>query len=363
VHADLEAWTNGTVTLRFAIGDTGIGISPEQIGALFSPFVQADASTTRKYGGTGLGLSICKQLAAMMGGSIGVESQPGHGSTFWFTAVFGEAPRAEQQLPRPPLPRQAIGGHSIPPTAIRARRGARILVVDDNLVNRTVALAQLSKLGHTGTAVTNGAAAIEAVENGNYDVILMDCEMPGMDGFEATRLIRASSHPDTQIIAVTADAMPVDRERCLREGMNDYLAKPVELGPLADALARCLPQDGALPAERVFNQDTLLGRLMGDRELASVVLEGFLGDFPSQLNNLRRRLEQSDAPGVHSQLHTIRGAAATVSAESLLAVALAMAQPGENTLLGRCGELLPRATEEFDRFRNKLERNGWVKKR
>ncbi len=358
VHADVEARVNGTVTIRFAISDTGIGISQEQIGALFSPFVQADASTTRKYGGTGLGLSICKQLAGMMGGSIGVESWLGHGSTFWFTVVFAEAPAPEHQLPCQPK-----RAESFPLNGTPTRRGARILVVDDNPVNRSVALAQLSKLGHIATVVTNGAAAVEAVENGNYDLVLMDCEMPGMDGFETTRLIRASSHPDMRIIAVTANAMPADRERCLREGMNDYLSKPVELAPLADALARCLPPDGAVPAARVFNQDTLLGRLMGDRELASVVLEGFLGDFPSQLNNLRRRLEQSDAPGAHSQLHTIRGAAATVSAESLLAVALAMAQPGENTLLGRCGELLPRATEEFDRFRNNLERNGWVKKR
>jgi PAS domain S-box-containing protein len=358
VHADMEARVNGTVTIRFAISDTGIGISQEQIGALFSPFVQADASTTRKYGGTGLGLSICKQLAGMMGGSIGVESWLGHGSTFWFTVVFAEAPAPEHQLPCQPK-----RAESFPLNGTPTRRGARILVVDDNPVNRSVALAQLSKLGHIATVVTNGAAAVEAVENGNYDLVLMDCEMPGMDGFETTRLIRASSHPDMRIIAVTANAMPADRERCLREGMNDYLSKPVELAPLADALARCLPPDGAVPAARVFNQDTLLGRLMGDRELASVVLEGFLGDFPSQLNNLRRRLEQSDAPGAHSQLHTIRGAAATVSAESLLAVALAMAQPGENTLLGRCGELLPRATEEFDRFRNNLERNGWVKKR
>lgn len=358
VHADMEARVNGTVTIRFAISDTGIGISQEQIGALFSPFVQADASTTRKYGGTGLGLSICKQLAGMMGGSIGVESWLGHGSTFWFTVVFAEAPAPEHQLPCQPK-----RAESFPLNGTPTRRGARILVVDDNPVNRSVALAQLSKLGHIATVVTNGAAAVEAVENGNYDLVLMDCEMPGMDGFETTRLIRASSHPDMRIIAVTANAMPADRERCLREGMNDYLSKPVELAPLADALARCLPPDGAVPATRVFNQDALLGRLMGDRELASVVLEGFLGDFPSQLNNLRRRLEQSDAPGAHSQLHTIRGAAATVSAESLLAVALAMAQPGENTLLGRCGELLPRATEEFDRFRNNLERNGWVKKR
>jgi len=296
-----------------------------------------------------------------MGGAIGVDSQEGQGSTFWFTAVFGVAS---------PVPQQPAGERKAPPCEESPRAGggapirvvdnaARILVAEDNAVNREVALAQLGKLGYRATAVANGAEAVEAVEQGGYDLLLMDCEMPVMDGFEATRRIRASAHPDIPIIAITADAMPADRDRCLREGMNDYLAKPVELGALADALARCLPVAG----DGVFNAETLLRRLMGDRQLAGVVLNAFLDDFPSQLIKLRARLDRSDAPGVRSQVHAIKGAVATVSADSLHAIALAMELPGTDTPLDRCGALLPRAAEEFDRFRDTLERNGWVKKK
>ncbi|MGD1071863.1 MAG: PAS domain S-box protein [Bryobacteraceae bacterium] len=344
----LEGGTEGAATVRFAITDTGIGIAPDQVGGLFSPFVQADASTTRRYGGTGLGLSICKQLAGLMGGAIGVESREGHGSTFWFTAILGLPSATGQPQPAEPdwLRRAPYG---------QTPNGKRVLVVDDNAVNRTVALAQLGKLGFEASAVSNGADAVDAVESGKFDLVLMDCEMPVMDGFEATRRIRASSHPDIPIIAVTADAMADDRERCLRAGMSDYLAKPVGMGLLESALARCFP-----PA---FNERTLLGRLMGDRKLAGVVLEGFLADFPSQLEKLRASIEQWDATGAHARIHTIKGSSATVSAEGLYGIALAMEQAGTGTELNRCGELLPRAAREFDRFRNTLERNGWVNKK
>jgi CheY-like chemotaxis protein len=233
-----DARINSQMTVRFTITDTGIGIPQDRVAALFTPFTQADASTTRKYGGTGLGLAISKQLVEMMGGAIGVDSNEGKGSTFWFTTSLGLALPSQQHTKAP-------GDRSV-----RERRGAgfgnprgRILVAEDNFVNKLVALAQLQKLGYDATAVDNGAQAVAAVEQGGYDLVLMDCQMPVMDGFEATSCIRNSNQPRIPIIALTANAMQEDRDRCLSE-MNDYLPKPVDLGRLADVLARWLPVPG-----------------------------------------------------------------------------------------------------------------------
>ena len=365
--ASLQCLENGAVTVCFTVADTGIGIRPGHAAALFAPFVQADASTTRKYGGTGLGLAISKQLVEMMGGTIGVDSRVGLGSTFWFTvrlelAGAGETPAAGDRPQRRGV---------VPKGTNLTAHGARILVAEDNATNREVALAQLRMLGYRAGAAANGAEATEAVRHGGYDLVLMDCEMPVMDGFEATRRIRLLPSP-IPIIALTADAMVADRERCLRAGMNDYLAKPADLERLAEALGKWLPVSGggdtaptaaARGEERapaVFNAETMLRRLRGDRQLAGVTLQGFLQDVPTQLENLGARLDRADAPGARLQAHTLRGAAATVSAESLHAIALAMERAGAAGELQRCGELLPRAVEEFERFKSTLERAGWV---
>jgi PAS domain S-box-containing protein len=368
LDAALECQGSGTATVRFTVTDTGIGIRPDQVAALFTPFAQADTSTTRKYGGTGLGLAICKQLVELMGGTIGVDSREGQGSTFWFSAVFEQAPANRQQTSFERVdsrPGEPCGTSSM-------RKNARILVAEDNAVNRAVALAQLRKLGYQARAVTNGAEAVEALEREAYHVVLMDCEMPVMDGFEATRRIRGSLHAGIPIIAVTANAMQSDRDECLRKGMNDYLSKPVELARLSDVLSRWLPATGAnataqpvgqRAAEQtkaIFDVEALLQRLMGDRELAGIVLKGFLADAPSQLNNLHRHVAEADAPGARSQAHTLKGAAATVAAEGLYAIALALERAGIAGKLDQCGELLPRAVEEFEQFKSTLERAGWV---
>ncbi len=374
LYTALESQGDGTATIRFAVSDTGIGIRPEQIAALFSPFVQADASTTRRYGGTGLGLAICKQLVEMMQGTIGVDSREGRGSTFWFTAVLQLEPANQQQLPGEREDRR----FGTPRGTARIRTDARILVAEDNATNREVVLVQLQKLGYRADAVSNGAEAVEALKRGDalhpggYDLVLMDCEMPVMDGFEATRRIRESIQPGIPIIAVTADAMSGDRDRCLSKGMNDYISKPVDLGQLADVLARWLPVSGAgdavqtsgqrdgEQAEAVFNLEALLRRLMGDRQLAGTIVKGFLQDVPSQLNNLRARLDQNDAPGARRQAHALKGAAATVAAERLRGTAFEMERAGAAGHLDRCGELMPQVVEEFDRFKSALDLAGWV---
>jgi len=367
VEASLESQEGGKATVRFTVTDTGIGIRQDQAGKLFSRFSQADASTTRKYGGAGLGLAICKQLVELMGGTIGVDSREGHGSTFWFTTVFELGLELAASQPQPAGERVAAPGG-----AAAVRREFRILVAEDIATNRDLALAQLQKLGYTADAVADGAEAVAAVERGGYHAVLMDCQMPVMDGFEATRRIRRSSHPDIPIVAVTADALTDDRGRCLSEGMDDYLAKPVDLAQLLAVLAKWLPATGAgepaeTPAEpaedqpmAIFNVEALLRRMMGDRHLAGIVLKGFLQDGPSQLNKLRALLEAADAPGTRLQAHALKGAAATVSAESLQALALAIERAGTAGQLERCGELLPRAVEEFERFKSTLEESGWI---
>ena len=235
LEAALESQGASAATVRFTITDTGIGIREETVGALFSPFTQADASTTRKYGGTGLGLAICKQMVELMGGRIGVTSREGQGSTFWFTAVFERASAGRRQAMR-----EVEEDNSNPRRGPVPQGGtARILVAEDNPTNRIVIQAQLGKLGYHAIAVANGAEAVAAVTGGSYDLVFMDCQMPVMDGFEATRLIRRRSR--LPIVAMTADAMPADRDRCLSEGMNDYLAKPVKLKLLSEVLARWLP--------------------------------------------------------------------------------------------------------------------------
>ncbi len=352
MQAALESLAAGQVTLRFTVADTGIGIQPEQTAIVFSPFVQADSSTTRKYGGTGLGLAICKQLVEMMGGAIGFDSRPGEGSTFWFTATFDRAVASPAGAADP------FYGAPAP-----ARRGwkRRVLVVEDDAVSREVARAQLQKLGYSASVAAGGEEALAALEHDGCDLVLMDCEMPDMDGFEATRRIRASVRAAVPIVALTANAMAGDRERCVREGMNDYLAKPLEVRALSEMLAKWLP---AIPGEEaaaaVFSGEALLGRLMGDRQLVRRMLTAFLGDVPSQLNHLRRKLAEADAPGARFQAHTLKGAAATAGADALRAVAAEMERAGTAGELGRCRETLPRAWEEFERFKSAVEQAGWI---
>jgi CheY-like chemotaxis protein/HPt (histidine-containing phosphotransfer) domain-containing protein len=294
----------------------------------------------------------------MMGGTIGVDSREGRGSTFWFTVALALEPHgqsdasSERQKAPEAAPGIAWGGTAI-------RHDARILVAEDNATNRAVALAQLQKLGYQANAVINGAEAVEAVQRGRYDLVLMDCQMPVMDGFEATRLIRGSLQPGIAIVAMTADSMQGDRNRCLREGMNDFIAKPVDLGLLANMLAKWLPVTSAVGVDQalvVFDADGLLRRLMGDRRLAGIVLKGFVGDVPSQLSQLRQRLDEGDAAGARSMAHALKGAAATVSAEGLYAIALAMEESGQ---LDRCADLLPRLVEEFRRFKSAFELAKW----
>jgi CheY-like chemotaxis protein len=213
--------------LRFEVHDTGIGVPKGKWRTIFEEFEQADSTTKRKYGGTGLGLAICSRLVAMMRGEIGVESDEGQGSTFFFTARFGLPARkpSEDSAATPEAVAAAVGSEGPP---------LLVLLAEDSQMNQRLAIGLLQKKGHRVVVAANGKLAVETFKTERFDMVLMDVQMPEMDGFEATQAIRALEAPDERIpiIAMTAHAMKGDRERCLKAGMDGYLAKPIRAADL-----------------------------------------------------------------------------------------------------------------------------------
>jgi signal transduction histidine kinase/CheY-like chemotaxis protein len=232
---------NGDGGVRLAVSDTGLGIPEEKRALIFQQFTQADSSTTRKHGGTGLGLAICRQLVSLMGGTIDVQSQVGRGSTFTVLLPLPAAPAEDKPAsPAKDTPTAAVPIH----VAVRSR----IILAEDNPVNQLVARRMLALMGFQVEVAESGEAVLRLLESGHFDLILMDCMMPQMDGYEATREIRRRETGDSRIpiIAMTANAMEGDRERCLAAGMDDYVSKPVSRNALSSALATWLLR----PSER-----------------------------------------------------------------------------------------------------------------
>jgi PAS domain S-box-containing protein len=247
IRADLESQDEHNATICFSVIDTGIGIPANLQDNLFTPFMQVDGSITRKYGGTGLGLAISRQLAELMGGKISLESKVGKGSTFWFTIVFEKQPArpgSTEGLVKIESKRDIDRFVTGPIISESAKRKIRILVAEDNPVNQKVAQAMIRKMGLQADIVANGLEAVNALQTVPYDLLLMDCQMPEMDGFKATVKIRQRGsmalNPCIPIIAMTALAMQGDREKCIQAGMNDFIAKPVQQRELAEKLTRWL---------------------------------------------------------------------------------------------------------------------------
>lgn len=324
----------GRVELRFSVRDSGIGMSPAQVESLFTPFHQADSSTTRLYGGTGLGLVISQRLVDAMGGVIQVDSQVGRGSEFHFTLSFAIA--SAGALIRPEVDAKAPWDSA----AARRLRGKRVLVVDDVDVNRQVASEWLRRAGIEVVLASDGEQAVEQVRGGRFDAVLMDVQMPGMDGYAATREIRRIGRLSLPIIAMTANAMAEDRRQCLEAGMDDHLGKPVQPERMFAALAGWIEPEAAIESsdtaaasespvvqhgqavadkdlgdsavEVWVDFDRVSERLAGNRELAASVLQSFAGNHRDWTRRWQQAWEAADAPQLQQLLHGLKGTSGTV---------------------------------------------------
>ena len=303
--------------LRFSVTDSGIGISEEVQRRLFRPFSQADASTTRKHGGTGLGLAICRQLVRLMDGQIGLESVEGQGSTFWFSLTLEKGGPPEQTSTATAA--VEVTGLRAPVVANR-HVGRRVLVAEDNPVNQRVVLHQLSSLGCHAELAETGQEALEKFSEAQYDLVLMDCQMPEMDGYTATGEMRKKEDGKqrTPIVSMTAHALDGDREKCLDAGMDDYLAKPVNREDLSAILGRWCSQEtpSQAPEAKPIPSDVLdlqagiqhlRQALMDDRDAVVGLIDSFLESTPDLLSRLGRALKNRDAGATASLSHELKG--------------------------------------------------------
>jgi PAS domain S-box-containing protein len=335
IRTEVEEEQGDCVTLRFTVSDTGIGIAEEHLPDLFESFTQVDASTTRRYGGTGLGLAISKRLVRLMHGDIRVESEPGQGSTFTFTASFGRPVDQEAaKLELASAEQQPTAGES------GFAAGQRVLLVEDNEINREVAQEMLVIAGFSVTPTKNGVEALCALKEASFDAVLMDVQMPEMDGIDATRAIRSDlQHETLPIIAMTAHAMEGDRERCLAAGMNDYVTKPIEENELLGVLSKWLPVRSSTTPVKAGGDDAggdlpydlpgidVIGglkRASGNRRLFKQLLSNFCVENQTLATQIRQAIDHEQPSTAMDVLHTLKGTSSTLGADRVAEASAAL---------------------------------------
>jgi PAS domain S-box-containing protein len=347
----VHARAAGAIELLFSVRDTGIGIPADKLGTLFVRFTQVDNSTTRRYGGTGLGLAISKVLVERMGGRLWVDSTLGEGSTFSFT-IRCDLGREDE------LHRRAILGRMGSAVHEPAIRSLRILVAEDNAINRKVALGLLQQLGYAADVAVNGAEVLEMLEKRAYDLVFMDLHMPVMDGLTTTREM-ASRWPDHHrpaIIAMTADAMQGDRERCLAAGMNDYISKPVSLESLGAALARwgrTMPSDTSR-ADAPMIIDREIFETYGV-ELMHELLQTFIATVPPRLVVMKQLATQQQTARLSEEAHTLKGAGLNMGANQFAEVCRSIEEQGRRGELAGLDALLVELEQSYEQSRLALE--------
>ena len=359
------------LSLQILVRDTGVGISPEQQDVIFESFSQADSSTTRHYGGTGLGLAISKQLIEMMDGSIGFRSELGHGTTFWFGLKLKKTD-------------QALNDENLSENTIDTKKVAlqgKILLVEDHPVNQEYAVQALSGLGVDVQLAGNGVEALKRLQQQNYDLVLMDCQMPEMDGYRATQLIRQEEQkngtPRLPIIAVTANAMQDDRQRCISAGMDDYLSKPFNKAQVAMLLQRWLPEASRAvtkpavvkaesapcadqPAVLVDDGPLLrtaieqLREMDDDGRFLKRIIDAYLEKSPTDIEQLNQAVTLSDAEALRKAAHSFKSSSYNLGAHQLAELCATLEKMGRENDLDQAKSLCFTIDTEYQRAREAL---------
>nr|WP_315249180.1 EAL domain-containing protein [uncultured Duganella sp.] len=370
ISIDVALAAAAPLTLRFEVRDSGIGMSEEVQRQLFEAFVQPDPGTTRRYGGTGLGLAICKQLVQLLGGDITVRSVAGSGTTFTFTMQCRAAPAQDDAAPA-----SAAGTPPAPPLQARLpQRQFRVLVAEDNRTNQMVAAGMLSMNGCICEFAADGVEAVRAAQRERFDLILMDCSMPEMDGYEATahiRLAELALGRRTPLIAMTANTQVGDAEKCLAAGMDDYLAKPITLVELRHKLEKWLPHDGVLASSNPASGKTgalpdmhnqalrASGQAPLDLEVFDKLREvlgeslphavtPYLEDTPVCLDQLAQAVRSGDMATARLRAHSLKGASGNFGADALAQLALEAEHYAANDQPERLEPLLKPLNEQFE---------------
>ncbi len=377
IRVSSDGQTDTHITLKFEVRDTGIGISEAYMERLFKSFSQGDASMTRRYGGTGLGLAISKQLAELMGGEVGAKSKEGKGSTFWFKAVFKKAQGADRRVQETGLRDQEMINFELcnllPAPCDLHPATCRILLAEDNIPNQKVATAILKKYGFSVNIANNGREAVEALRKIHYDLVLMDMQMPEMDGLEATRIIRDPGSgvlsPNIPVAAMTANAAPEDRRKCADAGMNDYISKPVNPDELLAVIRRqlsvtseqlskknktdnySLPTDNCSLITEIFDLQEFQNRLGGDESIFKNLIKELPKYISEEIEKIKTALNEKDSEKIRLHAHKLKGMCANASAKRLSETAYQIEQIGKH---GECDilHLIKELEHEYDKLKS-----------